>query len=87
MEVLSLHFNYSDLVVGSNTQIYTSYGLRSRIYFNNGATTLVLKEVLNEINSLYPFYTYISLNNYNSDQITEMYFGVEGIIKNYNWCR
>lgn len=78
-----MNFNYSDCVVGSNTQICTNHGYRNRIYFNNGATTLVLKEVLNEINSLYPFYTYIDLNNYNSDQITEMYFEVEDIIKDY----
>ena len=78
-----MNFNYSDCVVGSNTPICTNHGFRNRIYFNNGATALVLKEVLNKINNLYPFYTYINVNNYNSNQITAMYFEARDVIKNY----
>lgn len=78
-----MDLNYSGCVAGSNTQIWTNHGCRNRIYFNNGATALVLKEVLNKINNLYPFYTYIHVNNYNSNQITTMYFEVQNIIKNY----
>lgn len=78
-----MDFNYSDCVVGSNTKIYTNNGLRNRIYFNNAATALVLKEVLNKINNLYPRYTYLNLNNYNSKEITEMYYEVENIVKRH----
>lgn len=78
-----MNFDYSDCVVGSNTKIRTNHGYRERIYFNNGATTLILKEVLNKINNLYPFYTYTNLDNYNSEQITKMYYEVRDIIKNY----
>ncbi|WP_242269027.1 aminotransferase class V-fold PLP-dependent enzyme [Bacillus cereus group sp. BfR-BA-01352] len=78
-----MNFNYSGCVVGNNTQICTNYGCRNRIYFNNGATALILKEVLNKINNLYPFYTYTNVNNYNSNQITTMYLEVKDIIKKY----
>lgn len=78
-----MNFNYSDCVVGNNTKICTNYGCRNRIYFNNGATALILKEVINKTNNLYPYYTYLHSNNYNSEQITEMYNEAKDIIKNY----
>lgn len=69
--------------MGNNTKIWTNDGCRKRTYFNNAATALVLKDVLNEINNIYPYYTYLNLNNYNSDEITELYFKVKNIIKDY----
>lgn len=78
-----LNFNFSDSVIGNNTPIYTNEGFKNRVYFNNGASTPILKKVLHTINNVYPFYTYLDLNNYNSKQITKMYNDSRDIIKKY----
>lgn len=75
--------NYSSYVIGANTVINTNKGCRKRIYFDNGATTLIFKAIEEKINSLYPEYTYIELPNYNSAKITEMYNESREIVKEY----
>ncbi|BBF41596.1 cysteine desulfurase [Lachnospiraceae bacterium KM106-2] len=62
--------------VGTNTTIETACGIQKRIFFNNGATPLILKKVSQTANQLFPCFTYLNEHNCNSEFITEQYNAV-----------
>lgn len=70
-------------IIGVDTPIETTRGCVPRVYFNNSATTLVLKPVIEELYKILPYYTYVDAYSYNSDRITELYNRVRDIVLMY----
>lgn len=69
--------------IGTHTRILTKKGYVPRIFFNNGATDLVLKVVQNRFNQLLPQYTYTNERDTNSKWLTKEYEDVRKIVLDY----
>lgn len=76
-------FDYRSSVIGVDTCMPTTKGCLPRVFFNNGATDLILKTVRDKFNELLPYYTYTGEQNAFSDEITKMYEEVRETILDY----
>lgn len=72
--------NWKKYIIGTNTPIETTKGFKPRIYFNNSATTLVLKPAMEKFFDLLPIYTYVDVPSTNSEYITKMYEDTRDVI-------
>lgn len=75
--------SFSNYVVGNNTIFPTNTGFEKRIFFDNGATTLVSKVVADKINSILPYYTYIGVDDYPSQKLTKEYIDTRDVVKKF----
>ncbi|MCM1990097.1 aminotransferase class V-fold PLP-dependent enzyme [Oceanirhabdus seepicola] len=74
------NLNLKKYIIGANTPIETTTGFTPRVYFNNSATTLILKPAMEKFCSLLPIYTYIDVPSSNSEIITKMYEETRDVI-------
>lgn len=74
------NLNLKNFIIGANTPIETTMGLTQRVYFNNSATTLILKPAMQKFLSLLPIYTYVNVPSSNSELITKMYEETRDVI-------
>ncbi|QUI23178.1 aminotransferase class V-fold PLP-dependent enzyme [Vallitalea pronyensis] len=74
------NLNLKKYIIGPNTPIETTKGFIPRVYFNNSATTLILKPAMKKFFNLLPIYTYINVPPSNSKYITTMYEETRNVI-------
>jgi len=75
-----MNLDLKKYIIGPNTPIETTKGLTPRVYFNNSATTLILKPAMKKFYSLLPIYTYVDVPSSNSELITKMYEQTRDVI-------
>lgn len=79
-----MNLNLAGFIEGSDTPNRTIDGkFVKRVYFNNSATTLPLKSVIQTVNSYFPYYTYLNDNTIPGQEINSIYENVRNIIISY----
>ena len=70
--------------IGVNTPIRTENNIyRERVYLNSAATGLPLRNVVNKINKLLPYYSFYKTDTYAGLKLTEEYENVRAIALDY----
>lgn len=76
--------NLAGFIEGADTSTRTIDGnFVKRVYFNNAATTLPLKPVMQAISYYLPYYTYLNDNTIPGEQIDDIYENVRNIVMSY----
>lgn len=79
-----MSLNLAGLIEGANTPVRTMDGkFVKRVYFNNSATTLPLKPVIQIVNSYLPYYTYLKDKTIPGHVLNKIYEDVRKIVIRY----